>query len=96
MVRFHAQAALTLGKDFPVLTNRESQEGAVLVWSGGFIAVSYFKIHNFQNELMSNTYAFDINLASRGSSANDVTGCGLVDRLPFMAKLKISLLYGQR
>jgi hypothetical protein len=61
------------------------------------MAVSYLKIHHFQNELMSNTYAFDINLATRGSSVNDVTGCGLVDRLPFMAKLKIFLLLqGQR
>jgi len=50
--------------------------------------LSYFKMrHYFQNEL-SNTYAFDINLASHCSSVNDVTSCGLVDRLPCMAKLK--------
>ena len=67
------------------------------VCSGRFIVVSYFKIHHIQNELLSNTYAFDINLASRGSSDNDVTGCGLFDRLPFIAKIKIFLLLqGQR
>ena len=47
--------------------------------------------------MMMMIYAFDINLASRGSSVNDVTVCGLVDRLLFMAKLKIYLLlHGQR
>lgn len=96
MVQFHAQTALTLGKDFPVLTNRKSPVGP-RVWSGRFIPVSYHKMrHYFQNEL-SNIYAFDISFASRGSSVSDVTVCGLVDRLPFIAKLKIFfLLHGQR
>ena len=68
------------------------------VWSGPFIVFSYFKIrHYFQTELLINTYDFDINLASRGSSVNDVTGYGLVDRLAFLEKLKIFLLlHGQR
>jgi len=83
------------GERFPgTHEQRKSGGPAGLVWA--LHRVSYFKTrHYFQNEV-SDTYAFDINLAIRGSTVNDVTGCRLVDRLPFMAKLEIFLLHGQR
>lgn len=91
------QAPQLWGKIPRYTLNREIQAGP-RVWSGPFIVLSYFKMrHYFQTELLSNIYAFDINLVSRGSSVNDVTCYGLVDRLAFLAKLKIFLLlHGQR
>jgi hypothetical protein len=53
VVQFHAQAALTTGKDFPVLTNNPV---GPRVWSGRFITVSYFKMRQYFQNKLSDTY----------------------------------------